>query len=82
MRQRNSKALAPARELLDAAGLKYQEHRRVGEPTAQIAEVARELGCDLVVMGTRGLGSHTAGLLGSVAQGVLARCTVPMLLVH
>ena len=77
----SEKALAPARELLDAAGLKYQEHRRVGEPATQIAEVARELGCDLVVMGTRGLGTHTAGLLGSVAQGVVEHAGVPVLLV-
>jgi YjbE family integral membrane protein len=80
-REGSEKALAPARELLDAAGLKYQEHRRVGEPATQIAEVARELGCDLVVMGTRGLGTHTAGLLGSVAQGVVEHAGVPVLLV-
>ena len=53
----------------------------MGEPATQIAEVARELGCDLVVMGTRGLGTHTAGLLGSVAQGVVEHAGVPVLLV-
>ena len=80
-RERSEKALAPARALLDAAGLTYQEHRRVGDPAPTIAEVAREQGCDLIVMGTRGLGSHTAGLLGSVAQGTVAHASVPVLLV-
>jgi nucleotide-binding universal stress UspA family protein len=74
-------ALAPSRALLDAAGLKYQEHRRVGDPALQIAEVAQEKGCDLVVMGTRGLGSPTAALIGSVAQATVAQCNVPVLLV-
>ena len=74
-------ALAPARALLDAAGLKVQEHRRVGDPASTIAQVAKETGCDLVVMGTRGLGGVAAGLLGSVAQATVAQCGVPVLLV-
>jgi nucleotide-binding universal stress UspA family protein len=77
----SERALAPARALLDAAGLKYQEHRRIGDPALHIAEVAQEKGCDLVVMGTRGLGSHAASLIGSVAQATVAQCPVPVLLV-
>ena len=38
----SEQALAPARALLDAAGVKYREHRRVGEPAQSIAEVAKE----------------------------------------
>jgi YjbE family integral membrane protein len=74
-------ALAPARALLDAAGLKVQEHRRVGDPAPTIAAVAKEIGSDLVVMGTRGLGGVAAGLIGSVAQATAAQCGVPVLLV-
>ena len=74
-------ALAPARALLDAAGLEFHEHRRVGEPAPTIAAVARETGSDLVVMGTRGLGGVAAGLVGSVAQAAVAQCGVPVLLV-
>jgi len=74
-------ALAPARALLDAAGLKFQEHRRVGDPAQTIAQMAKEIGCDLVVMGTRGLGGVAAGLIGSVAQATVAQCSVPVLLV-
>jgi nucleotide-binding universal stress UspA family protein len=77
----SERGLAPARALLDAAGLKYQEHLRVGDPALQIAKIAEEKGCDLVVMGTRGLGIHTAGLIGSVAQATVAHCHVPVLLV-
>jgi len=77
----SEQALAPARALLDAAGLKYQEHRLVGDPAQSIADAAQAHGCDLVVMGTRGMGGVAAGLIGSVAQAAVAQCNVPVLLV-
>ncbi len=73
--------LAPARRILDEAGQLYHEHRKVGSPGATIAELAQAQGCDLIVMGTRGLGSHAAAILGSVAQSTLAHSNVPVLLV-
>jgi YjbE family integral membrane protein len=75
------RALAPARALLDGAGLAHRDHQRVGDPGPTIAELAREAGCDLIVMGTRGLGSHGAALLGSVAQSAVEHSSVPVLLV-
>ena len=79
-KERSEKGLAPARATLTEAGLKFIEHTRVGEPGVLIADVAQTENCDLIVMGTRGLGGHTAALLGSVAQGVLENATVPVLL--
>ena len=81
-REQSDKALAPARRQLETGGLSWQEHRRVGDPAAVIAEVANTLGCDLVVMGTRGLGGHSAGLLGSVVQSTLVQARVPVLVVQ
>lgn len=80
--EQSDAALAPARQALDAAGVAYQIHRRVGEPGPAIAELARELGSDLIVMGTRGLGSAAGAVLGSVAQSTLAVAPVPVLLVR
>ena len=80
-RERSESALAPARALLDAAGVSYKEHLRVGNPGPAIAEVARSLSCDLIVMGTHGLGSRAAALLGSVAQTTVEHSSVPVLLV-
>ena len=77
----SEQALAPARALLDAAGLKYKEHQRVGDPAQCIADAAQELGSDMVIMGTRGMGGVAAGLIGSVAQATVAQCGVPVLLV-
>ena len=79
--ERSEAALAPSRAVLAADGIQVQEHRRVGLPGPTIAQIAQELGCDLIVMGTRGLGSHTSALVGSVAQSAVENATVPVLLV-
>ncbi len=80
-RENAEKALAPARELLQAAKLPFLEEQRVGDPGPTIAQAAQQDGCDLIVMGTRGLGGHAGALLGSVAQGVVANAPTPVLLV-
>ncbi len=79
-KERSDEALGPARAALAAGGVKYAEHTRVGAPGPLIAELARTENCDLIVMGSRGLGGHTAALLGSVAQAVIEHATVPVLL--
>jgi YjbE family integral membrane protein len=81
-KERSEKALAPMRTLFDAAGLARTEHRQVGAPGPTIAKMAKDLGCDLIVMGTRGLGSNTGALLGSVAQATLEHAGVPVLVVR
>ena len=79
--ERHEAALAPARALLESVQVTVQEHRRLGAPGPTIAEVAVAQGCDMIVMGTRGLGTHTAALLGSVAQSTVEHSSVPVLLV-
>ena len=46
----------------------------VGKPWEVISDYAARNGFDLIVMGTRGLGTYTGAVLGSVAQGVAQRC--------
>ena len=74
-------ALKTAREMLQQAGLSFKEHEAVGHAGPMIADMAKKEGCDLIVMGTRGLGAKSAALLGSVAQSTLEHATVPVLLV-
>jgi YjbE family integral membrane protein len=78
---RAEKALAPARALLEAAGLPFTTHQFVGQPGRVIAQFAAEQNNDQIIMGTRGLGSHTGALLGSVTQDTLVDSTVPVLVV-
>ena len=62
------KALAPACALLDRAGTPYIKHVVVGHPAPTIANWAKKLNCDKVIMGTRGLGAVSQLLLGSVSH--------------
>ncbi|MBL8341222.1 MAG: YjbE family putative metal transport protein [Rubrivivax sp.] len=79
--ERSEAALATSRTALDGAGVPYTAHRKVGSPGPTIAETAASLGCDLIVLGARGLGSNTAALLGSVAHGAIEAAGVPVLVV-
>lgn len=75
------KALAEARRLLDAQGLKYAYHIVVGEAGEAIAHFVKDKQIQQVVMGTRGAGAVASMLLGSVATRVLHLVEVPVLLV-
>jgi nucleotide-binding universal stress UspA family protein len=55
---------------------------RSGEVAPSIVEAARELGSDLIVMGTRGLSDFSSLLLGSVAHKVLQYADCPVLVVR
>jgi YjbE family integral membrane protein len=79
--ERSDAELAPAKALLDAAGVPYEAHRLVGAAGQTIANLASSLGCDLIMMGTRGQGGAAAALLGSVAQSTVEHAGVPVLLV-
>jgi nucleotide-binding universal stress UspA family protein len=61
--------LAPARALLDAAGVPYTATVRTGRSAETIAGAARELGCDRIVMGRDDAGL-AARIFGSLAQQV------------
>lgn len=75
-------ALAGAKAMLAARGTAYTEHVCIGHAGQTIATFAEERGCDLVVMGSRGLGGVMNVLMGSVAQKVLHDCKVPVVLIR
>jgi nucleotide-binding universal stress UspA family protein len=74
-------AIAPARSILEAAGVTCQSRMVQGEVAATIARLAQELGCDQIMMGTRGRSALGDLLLGSVAIKVLHLSSVPVTLV-
>lgn len=75
------RALQPATEILEQAGVAYRVHCRLGAPAPQIDAQARESGCDAVIMGTRGMGPIASIVLGSVANQVVNLSDVPVTLV-
>jgi nucleotide-binding universal stress UspA family protein len=77
---------AKGEALIDAAaemiGDQIEVRRQLlfGDPAECIINVAETRGCDLIVMGTRGLGPLRGLLLGSKAQKVVSLAKCPVLL--
>ena len=71
-------ALAPARALLAKAGVKAEEHFAQGDVAKTVVQLAKDLGCTQIVMGTRGLSALGDLLMGSVAVKVLHHAHVPV----
>lgn len=81
-REEGERALASALAALRSAGLAATPHIGVGEPAQIVIDYARELRADEIVMGTHGRGMLAGTVLGSVAQKVIHRATVPVVLVR
>jgi nucleotide-binding universal stress UspA family protein len=74
-------ALQAAKRHLDRAGVEYQEHVLIGDPSETIARFARRGRFDTIIMGTHGRTGMSRLLMGSVATKVLHLSTVPVTLV-
>jgi len=82
LRAEGQKLLAPAEAAAQAAGVRCASHVAIGAAAAdEIAAYAREHGCDVIVMGTRGMRPLADLVLGSVAHKVVHLATVPVTLV-
>jgi nucleotide-binding universal stress UspA family protein len=75
------KALTPARQRLEAAGVPCQIHLFVGEAAEVVARFASQEACDEIVVGTRGLSGFTGMLMGSIAAKIVHLATIPVILV-
>lgn len=75
------KILNEAAASLTAADVVHKTHAALGNVAEQVNAAIKQLGCDTVIMGTRGLGSFSGLLLGSVANRVIHEVTVPVILI-
>ena len=66
---------------LDSAKVRSLRLLRDGNPVSVLLEVADELGADLIVVGSRGLGGYPELLLGSTSTQVAQHSTRPVLIV-
>lgn len=74
-------ALAAAEALLDASKVAYHPQVLIGDVAHSIAQYAMDMGCDKIIIGTRGMGSLANLLMGSVATKVIHLTNVPVTLV-
>jgi len=81
VREAAAKHLAEWRDKAEQSGVKANANLSSMFPSVAIAETASELGCDLIVMGTRGLSGFKHVLLGSVAERTVREAPCPVLTV-
>jgi nucleotide-binding universal stress UspA family protein len=73
--------LNQAIQAVEAAGVQHTKEILVGPIAQKIASRAEELGCDGIVMGTRGMSALGGLVLGSVATKVVHLAKIPVTLV-
>src|SRR5215471_3219332 len=71
-----------AREQARQRGLQLTLLVRVGHPAETLVRMAEEEGCDLIVLGCRGLTSVPRWMLGSVSERVLRYAHGAVMVVH
>lgn len=74
-------ALQAAENLLRAAGIACELAVVTGDPVHAVLELIEEYACDMVIIGSHGLGPLRSALRGSVAQSLMHDSPVPVLLV-
>ena len=77
-RERADEALAPARRLLDEAGVPHDVHTEVGCRLDRIADAARRLRCDRIVVGTTRKSPLVRAVENSLTGRLIERARVPV----
>lgn len=80
-RQHSQAHLDVAGDILKAAAVPHEMEILVGHTAQAIAQRADEIGCDGIVMGTRGMTAIGSLALGSIATKVVHASHVPVTLV-
>jgi len=70
-----------AKESCEKQGIQLASKILDGSPASKIAEFAEEEKVDLVIVGSRGLGGMTEAILGSVANSIVHKSKVSVLVV-
>lgn len=81
-REEGEDALRAAKRLFDRAKLACAIHILVGPIAESLAGEAKKLKCDLIIMGTHGMGAISGMLLGSVATKTVHLAPCPVVLIR
>lgn len=81
-REAGEELLEEAASTAADAGVELETETTVGQPAREIVDFAEERGMDRIIMGSRGRSGASRVLLGSVAEHVARRATVPVTIVR
>lgn len=81
LREKADKAVASTEGKFKEADVDFKLEVALGDPADMIVEFARENGVDLIIIGSRGLGSVSSVLLGSVSRRVAQEAPCPVMIV-
>jgi nucleotide-binding universal stress UspA family protein len=76
------RAIDKALDTLEKAGVRVEVRTRYGKVADQILAEATASNCDLIVMGSHGMGGIRRFILGSVSEEVARRARIPVLIVR
>jgi len=74
-------AMQEAEALLLAEGVVYEREIATGDPAHTIVDICERFGCEMIIMGARGISAMRSALLGSVSNEVLHSAQVPVMIV-
>ena len=73
--------IAPAQELLMAAGASYEVEISLGEAGNTLIDIAESTECDQIIIGATGQGGLSSILIGSVSREVARHSRLPVTIV-
>lgn len=73
--------VAPAQELLTAAGISYEVEISLGEPGNTLIDIAESTECEQIIIGATGQGGLSSILIGSVSREVARHSRLPVTIV-
>ena len=73
--------MRPALKLLHTAGIQAEQEVASGDPANMLLEILENHGCEALIVSARGRSDSEDLSPGSVAQGLLDNCMVPVTLV-
>lgn len=79
--QQGNRFLKSAIELLKTTNLEFETKIRVGVPSIEISNEAKEQQARCIILGSRGLGQALGNVLGSVSYSVIHIATCPVTIV-
>ena len=80
--EQSEKTVADALARLNSGTIEFETRFLVGDAAHIIAELANEMACDWIVMGSHGHAGVVGALMGSIATKVVNLANVPVTLVR